>query len=357
MLNLAVMKLAPSLFALAAITCSLTMGCKKPAATTVEAGPTPSASVAATAKQPEGPPTFTFEGKEFKFPYAWVYEANGPIVRLSTHPMGCDGGHLPDGAQTLDVRIGAGPGLKHFGGKATSVEIEFSPQKTATELNNPSFSEREAATLQTDPFSYEVGQHIKGTIKLDEVTRKVDDKTLTYVGGGKFDAEICSAGDSGLQTFDEKAPEGPVTFTVGGTSFTAKTVIVFVMHDKDSNADWFRRVDFFDAEGVTCDSYATYEDKGTLVRIEGFGGANTRQKLVGSPVQAQMSLYKAAAKNNHVSFSGMGGGGGAWVQFDSLVYTPGAKVKGQAVGLSDRFAKPADKTKLGGHFEATICAI
>lgn len=355
MRSLALMKIASSLLACAAIACSLTLGCKKPAEATVEAG-APVASASATVKQPEGPPTFTFEGKEFKFAYAWVYEANGPIVRLSTHPMGCDGGHLPEGAQTLDIRIGAGPGLKHFAGKTTAVDMDFSPQKTDTELKNNGFSESETATLQTEPFTYAVGEHIKGTIKLDEVMHKVDDKTLTYVGGGRFDAEICSAGDSGLQAFDEKAPEGPVTFTVAGKSFTAKTVLAFVMHDKDSNEDWVRKVDFIDAEGATCDTYSTNEEKGTVITIEGFGGANTRQKLVGSALQGQMALYKAVAKNNRVSFSGMGGGGGAWIQFESLVYTPGAKVKGQAVGLSDRFAKPADKTKLGGHFEATVCA-
>ncbi|CAN5524199.1 hypothetical protein BH09MYX1_BH09MYX1_42980 [soil metagenome] len=353
------MKTVTPLLACVAIACSLTTGCKKSAEATVEAGPTASttASVAATAKQPEGPPTFKFEGKEYKFPYAWVYDANGPIVRLSTHAMGCGGGHLPDEAQTLDIRIGAGPGLKHFAGKATAVDMEFYPQKTNVELKTSSFSERETATLQTEPYNYAVGEHIKGTIKLDAVTHKADDKTLTYEGGGKFDAEICSAGDSGLQAFDEKAPEGPVTFTVGSKAFTAKTVLVLVMEDKDSSAQWYRKVDFFDADGVTCDNYAGFEDKGTVITIEGFGGASARQKLFGSPVHASMSLHKAVAKDNYVSFSGAGGGGGAWIQFDSLDFTAGAKIKGQAVGLSDRFAKPDNKTKLGGNFEATICAL
>ncbi len=338
----------------------VTLGCKK--STENNTPPTPSGSTttssavaSATAKQPEGPPTFTFEGHELKFAYAWVYEANGPVIRLSTHAHECGGGNLPDEAQTLDITIGAGPGLKHYGGKPTTARIEFFPQKTNLELKNTTFSGVDAPVVNLEPFKYETDQHIKGTIRLEELKKKADEKMLTYVGGGKFDAVICSAGDSGLQSFDEKAPDGPVAFNVGGKAFTAKAAIATVMHDNDSNTDAITNVRFFDVDGVTCDNANGFEGKATIIRFDGFGGTSSRQKLTGSPVQSEMSLYKATPKNNYVSFSGAGGGGGGWIQFDSLSFDKESKVKGQVVGLSDRFAKPGDKTTVGGHFEATVC--
>src|SRR5262245_9026491 len=78
----------------------LASGCKSEGAPSAGA----SASVAPTQKESSAPPSasakappppkgvkVTLAGKEYAFDHAWVYSANGMVVRLSTHPWNCSG--------------------------------------------------------------------------------------------------------------------------------------------------------------------------------------------------------------------------------------------------------------------------
>ncbi len=185
------MKLRALLTLLAAV--SVFAACGKKDKPADKSEPTkPGAGAAAAAPPPDAAPPSPFEatieGKPYKFPGVIIDAATqNDTIKLSTRAGGC-GTEEVDGDVQIDIRIGAGPGGKHFapGPHAVGLTIENDKEDYASDGRTLS------GVLTLEPTEWKQGAKVKGVLKLDDVAKAGDDSFKKYSGYGAFEAEICA---------------------------------------------------------------------------------------------------------------------------------------------------------------------
>lgn len=311
------------------------------------AAKSPSASASAAAPPPPKGVKVTFDGKEVMFDNAWVYQANGPVIRLANKPFDCKGS-LPKGTVTLDFSLTPGPGGKHFAtGKPVAVRPNYSQQETDQKIPVDSWENGAQATIQ--PFEGKAGEIVKGTLNID-YSGEADGKKFTYKGFGGFEAKACEAtDDSGHFPAQETAPDSPVAGTIDGKPFKGQTFLVDVASMTDY--EWVANIYVVDGEASCKDKYDLSSGKKPSLMFRPLG-ANSHEKLTGSPQHADVTVGRGG-KTESNSWSNE-----AWVQIDELSFAADATVKGKLAVTSKKVpqgGKDFVDVNAAGSFTAKVC--
>ncbi len=304
---------------------------------------TTSATVAtpAAAKKPF---EANFEGKTLKFTATIDQATQVDSLTLTTGAPGC-GGTYKEGDTTISIDIPLGPGGKHMspGPFAISAHLTNEKDKLASDFAD--------GVINIEPGEWKVGNKIKGTLRLDDATKK-DDKTFTYTGSGSFEAEICGLADTndlGFQATPAEFETTPATGSFGGgDKFVFKSGIAELSHNDDRNIDEVKYFHLFDTV-VTCDNWEKDKDKGVRVELLSNHGVSGKDLLIGTP-QTTSAYYYPHGKQNQVF-------GPQFVKFDAIELKEGGVIKGSLyLETATRDAKDPKKAgKISGAFTATVC--
>jgi len=281
------------------------------------------------------------------FDNAWVYQANGPVIRLSTKPYDCKG-DLPKGTVTLDFALTPGPGGKHFAtGKPVAVRLTYSQQDTDKKIPVDNWENGAQAAIQ--PFEGKAGEIVKGTLNID-YSGEADGKKFTYKGFGGFEAKACEATDDlGHFAAQETAPDSPVAGSIDGKPFKGQTFLADVTAMDDYA--WVADIYVVEGEASCKDKYDLSSGKKPSMMFRPLG-ANSREKLTGSPQHADVSIGRGGKIESN-SWSNE-----AWVQFDELSFTADATVKGKLAVTSKKVpqgGKDFVDVTAAGTFTAKVC--
>jgi hypothetical protein len=304
---------------------------------------TTSATVAAPAAAKK-PFEATFEGRTLKFTATINTGSQFENLTLTTGAAGCSGVYQ-EGDTTLSINIPLGPGGKHFspGPFAVSAALTNEKDKFATNFTD--------GVIDLEPGEWKVGNKIKGSLRIDDATKK-DDKTLTYTGSGSFEAEICGLSDPndlGFQATPAEFETTPATGSFGGgDKFVFKSGIAELSHNDARNIDEVKYFHLFDTV-VTCDNWEKDKDKGVRVELLSNHGVSGKDLLIGTP-QTTQAYYYPHGKQNQVY-------GPQFVKFDAIELKEGGVIKGSLyLETATSYAKdPKRAGKISGAFTATVC--
>jgi hypothetical protein len=336
---------------LEAAACS-TKGAAGSASASPSAAPKPSASASTAVSAALPPPPkgvkISFDGQEIMFDNAWIYEANGPVIRLSNKPYACSGDMDKD-AVTLDFSLRPGPGGKHYaGGKPVAVSVSYSAQQTDKKIALESWENGAQATIES--MENKQGEIVKGTLKID-YTDDVGGKKVVYKGYGGFEAKRCEAPeDLGRFAAQETAPDAPVSGTIEGKPFKAQTFLASA-----ANMDgysWIADIYVVDGPATCADLWEIDKGKKAAVILRPLG-TNSREKLTGSPQHADVSINKGDGTNMSMAWDAE-----AWVELDELAFTPDSTLKGKLAVTTKKVAQGGENfvdATVAGTFEAKVC--
>lgn len=276
----------------------------------------------------EGAPTALAYGRAFT-------ALDGLEVVLTAAPIDCKTTLEMIGAH-LRFDLPPGPGGRFFVGKPFGVGA----------LAATSSQKSEAAAWDVRVELAEVtvreGGRVRGSIVVEGEGRPA------LFANGSFDVEVCRRQAPPAHAAQPEHASGPVSGTLGGAPFVAKSVVVEVM-----NVLGVQHVDdvlFFPIEGVPCgEQHRHLQD---VLRVYDLGGARDGAALLSSPQPA--SAYRVRPDVTE-SLKFPGRIAPAWIAFDDLSFVAGAHVHG-VVSIDGLPSRPGDEAPhVAGAFEAVVC--
>ena len=307
---------------------------------------------AAPAKPPADLPTGAFtaklEGKDYKFPAAYIKSASQKDqLVLTTVTGGCDAS-LTDADIELDFDLPAGPGGKHFAPGPLGGYVDISTIKSQFKEQGRGLYE---TTVTLEKGDFKQGDKVKGTLKFGPDVSTEDGKKYEYSGSGAFEATVCDlTSDLKFQATPDTAGTDPVTGTLGKAPFTMKSAFATLEHDEARNTDYVNEIFLLPAD-ATCETLSAEKGKATFVKIYGREGASGTQKLVGAP-QPRLVYFSPDGKGQQQIW------GSSWVKFDQIDLAEKGTIKGSVYAETvpyDAKEHPERVGKLSGAFSATVC--
>ncbi|GAC1352708.1 MAG: hypothetical protein NVS3B20_21500 [Polyangiales bacterium] len=310
--------------------------------------------------------TAALEGTEIPMKFGKAYASfSGLHVTLSNEKTTCKYATPSDEAYQVEFDIPPGPGQKFYAGHPVGVSAMFNSQRIKLKQT---WANPYQVTAEIEPFKLKEFEHVRGSldfdVKFEETKADTSRKVHNYVGSGSFDVEICEDWNNfkKLPGLEADAGETDLGGTFAGEKFKYKTALANVWHDKANDLDYVESIEFYPTDDVTCTSRWDAWKKLNYFVVRSIGGASSKQKLTGTQQPADPSFSKPTAAPGGKGMMGatkwFGGAGGrhAWVQFDKLAFNGGAVLKGTAFAESGPDAKPDEQGKIGGRFEAKVCA-
>ncbi len=251
------------------------------------------------------------------------YEDRQLVVRLSDAPGPCGPSLDAPWHAVLSIEVPPGPagafyagspiGVRAFGLDGNGARVELAPADTIAQLA---------------PFAAQVGAHVRGTID-------------TPRGSGAFDATLCAL-DAAPEPLPETAPDAPASGQLDGHAFVARRGLIWLAGD-GATLDELR---LFTEATVTCRDFDRPAPALDFTRI---GGTGARHPLIGTPQPAWAAVTSLPVARGYAT-----GRVPAWLRFDQLAFTPGAKITGSVVAAQPPSREPT--TAIAGRFEAEVCA-
>ncbi|MGZ3453234.1 MAG: hypothetical protein ACXVEF_26765 [Polyangiales bacterium] len=303
------------------------------------------------------------EAKTFKYGKA-VAGYSGIHVTLSTEKTDCKSfGAGSDEAYQVEFDLPAGPDQKFFAGHKIGVSAYLNSQRVKLKQT---FVQPYQFTVEVEPFALKEGETVKGSadfhMKYEEVKQDTSKKMWEYSGAGSFEVKLCEDWNhfEKLPGLDGEASSGDVSGTFAGEKFSTKTALANVWHDKTNDVDYVESIEFYPTDDVTCSNRWEQYKKSSYFIVRSIGGANNTQKLTGTQQPADPSFSipkgKGSSATSNTKWFGSNGGRRAWVKFDKLDLKGGGVVSGSVLAANAPDAKPDEKGKISGKFEAKVCA-
>jgi hypothetical protein len=309
-----------------------------------KAAPAPaSAAPVEPAKKPRmvnatGPVKATLEGQELTFASATArINFQGAEIILSTTPATCED-QEPDAAVKLTMDLSHGPGAKLYSGADLPMAMRFSTPSGKPRLDHD-FISAEYGAVSLEEFTWGENGHIRGAVEFSYI----DQNGKASKGTGAFDALTCGEYSAPKFPSPDAAKAGPVSGTVQGKPFAAKSAIAMLHTDEANGLTQIQLIELYPQEGVTCGaSRSKAIDAGGFIAFNQ-DALTSRHAILGAKVPIGVSFEHANVSN-----------GATWAQFDAAELKAGSKVTGKIAG-ANKDKEPKYDFDLSGSFEATVC--
>jgi len=315
-------------------------------------------SEVALLKTSGGPLVMFVEGETPVFRYGRAQLGWGGLhVTLSTEKIGCSYATPGDESYQIDLDLSPGPGGTYYAGHAIGVAVSWNSARLKLKQTHAGPHQTK---LLLDPFVAKDGEHLKGTLWVDQTTKvsRPDGTRVQYDyrARGSFDLVICPGYGAavGLDPLAKTAGPGLVTGTFGGHAFTAKSALAFVQKDWSSGLHYLDSIELYAVEEPPCsDRYKLTATEHLTVRA--IGGSGTLFPLTGQqPMEPAFTVPKTIPGGSGYPKWFGGGQRRGWVQFDAFDLSA-TKLSGDLFAESSPGSKPEETGKLTGHFSAKIC--
>ncbi len=301
--------------------------------------------------------TMSIEGEAPVFKYGRAQLGWGGLhVTLSTEKTGCAYATPGDESYQIDFDLSPGPGGGYYAGHAIGLAVSWNSARLKLKQSHAGPHQTK---LLLDPFVAKDGEHVKGTLSVDQSTKvsRPDGTRVQYEyrARGAFDVVICPAfgGVTGLDPLAKTAGPGLVTGTFAGHAFTAMSALAFVQKDWSTGLHYLDSIELYPVAEPPCsDRYKLTASEHLTIRA--IGGSGTLFALTGQqPMEPTFTIPKTAGGLGYPKWFG-GGQRRGWIQFDAFDLSA-TKLSGEMFAESSAKSKPDETGKLTGRFTAKVC--